>query len=366
MHLTLFRYLVKHFLKSILITFLVIIIAISIADFLELLRRSSNATNIDLTLLVMIILLKLPFFIQETYPFIIFIAAIYSFFQLSKNNEYIMMKASGFSIWQFIFPYILIGLVFSIIVVTILNPISAKFLLQEKKNKVKLLSNNKENTFTLLDSGLWFVDRTADENVNIIIHANKLLITENETKLIETSFTYIDKKYSFIKQIKAKEAFLILENWILHDVTEYLPKQKNNHYNEYKIFTATTPQELHNSFIKPKYISVWDLPYFISVLQQSGHSAKEYIIVFYKILIKPFVTITLLFIAAIFCLKSFRIFKPTYLIISSLLGAFFTYCIIELTLVTTINSSISPISVATLLVLFTNIIAITSLKYSEK
>jgi lipopolysaccharide export system permease protein len=364
MHITLFRYLAKHFFKSLLLVLLVVIASVYIADFLELLKKTASLKNVNPMVLASIVAFKIPFIFQETYPFIVFTAAIYSFFHLSKKSEYIIMKASGVSIWQFMMPYLLMSLVVGIVSMTILNPISAKLLTQEKRMKLKVL-NGQESIVTLLDSGLWFVDKTVDEKKNVIIHANKLLISRDKAELINPSFTYTDKQYRFEKKIEAKKAFLTSERWRLSNAVEYIPKKQSKVHEQYDIFTETTAEELHSSFIQPQYISIWDLPYFIATLQESGHSAKEYISSFYKILAKPFITIALLFMAAVFCLKSVRIFRSTYLIVGSLLGAFSVYCITEFTFAAGINSTIPQVVIMLLLIVIANIIGVVCLKYSE-
>lgn len=344
----------------------VIALTFFVADFLELIRATTNKSAKILTLLN-ITIFKIPFILQETYPFIMFFAAIYSFFHLSKKNEYTIMKSSGMSVWQFLFPYLMTTLIVGILTITILNPLSAGMLSHSKKLKHRVISNSKGNSAALIEnSGFWFIDRTNDENVNIIIHADKLIIAKDSTTLISPLFTYTDAKYKFTKSFKADKAYLAEKHWVLYNAYEYVPGKRPVKHINYAISTIIGVEELKNSFVMPKYMSIWDMPYFIATLQSSGHSAKQYIAFFYKTIAKPFIATAILFMAAIFALKPMRIFKGTTIIIYSLLTVFIAYFLTEITFTASMNSNVSQPFIAFMLALSANIAGILMLKYSER
>lgn|GEM_PF-1754486 len=366
MHLILFSYLTRNFLKAIGLVAVVIAFTFFVADFLELIRATTNKEAKFLTLLN-ITTFKIPFILQETYPFIMFFAAIYSFFHLSKKNEYTIMKSSGISVWQFLLPYLMTALIIGIFTITVLNPLSASMLSHSKKLKYRVFSNSKGNAAALIEnSGFWFIDRTDNENLNIIIHADKLVISKDSTMLVSPLFTYTNAKYKFIKALKADKAYLAEKHWVLYNSYEYAPSKRPIKHVNYAINTAIGIEDLKNSFVMPKYMSIWDMPYFIATLQASGHSAKQYVTFFYKTVTKPFIATAILFMAAIFALKPIRIFKGTTIIVYSLMTVFIAYFLTEIIFTATMNSSVPQMFVAFILALSANITGIIMLKYSEK
>lgn len=363
MHITLFSYLSKNFLKSILVIALIVLSVFIIADFLELLKYINNK-NVTIYNLFRITLTRVPFMFQETYHLVLFIAAVYSFFHFSKSNEYVVIKASGVSIWQFMYPYITVSIAIGLFAVTLLNPISASLGDKSRRMKLKAMSNS-ENPVALSSSGFWFIDRTSNDQKNIIINADKIMIADNHVKLLNPEFVYTNKDYRFQKSINAISAILKDNEWSLKDAQEKLPKQAVISHSEYAIPTDINTEDLKNSFTKPEYISVWDLPYFIDTLKSSGHSAKQYINFLYKIISKPLIATAIVFIAAILALKPARFFKASYIIIGSLLIGFISYFLIEMSFMSIMTSNMNQLLGAVIVIISGNVFAIAMLKYSE-
>lgn len=359
---TIFLYLTKHFLKSFLIVLAIIAVVIFFSDLVESVRKSTQYEHLYFAKIIYVSLSAVPYFVQETYPFIIFLSAVYSFIMLARYNEYTIIKGAGISVWQFLIPYLVNTFIISIIIVTIVNPIAVSLLIHREKIKP-------DNHFsaTLLSSGFWLVDRTTDKNNLVIIDSERLLITPPEkAELFSTSFTYLSKDYAFIKTFTTESAFLENGKWILLNAKEYVPQNKIVLHEKYVIPTQINVDELQNSFTSPQYTSVWNLPYLIYVLKTSGVPAKKYVAYFYKLISRPFMTISLLFIGAIFALRPIRIFNPTRLVLLTVIIVFIMHFFTELIFASGLNNSIlAPEITALLIAVIINVIAILSLQYFE-
>src|SRR3990167_4161286 len=73
---------------------------VSLFEGSELIRRSMGKTNIGLSLIFEMIVLKLPNHFQTLMPFIILSAAMVTFYRLNHTQQIVAARSSGLSIWQ--------------------------------------------------------------------------------------------------------------------------------------------------------------------------------------------------------------------------------------------------------------------------
>ena len=69
--------------------------------------------------------LKLPHTAQEVMPFAILFGTMLAFWRLTRNNELVVARAAGVSVWQFLTPAVLVALLIGIVAVTVFNPIAS-------------------------------------------------------------------------------------------------------------------------------------------------------------------------------------------------------------------------------------------------
>src|SRR5437763_12648141 len=94
-------------------------------DYIELIRRGGAKIQATLGLLLEMAALKLPHTAQEVLPFAILFGTMLAFWRLTRNNELIVARAAGVSVWQFMSPALLVALAIGIIAVTVFNPIAS-------------------------------------------------------------------------------------------------------------------------------------------------------------------------------------------------------------------------------------------------
>ena len=285
-----------------------IIATFAIIDLIEIIRRASNK-KVSLLQIFGHTALQIPFVIQETFIFTIFVASIYVFLQMSKSNEYTVIKASGFSIWQFLAPFLITSAVLAIFVLTVVNPISSIMLLKQQQLLDKVLSGNTKNATAVFDSGLWLIDDNPQTRTKLIINSRSVRIDKHQTTLRTASIVEVDEMFGLKKTFESESVILKDGHWELENATEHIAKEPTKTHSIYTIPTTLTRAELESNFRRPDLISVWELPHFMTTLKATGHSAKSYVIYFYKLLVKPFVALSLLCIAASFTLRPFRNIK---------------------------------------------------------
>ena len=121
-----FNYLFLMKIKYILLNILFLGIFVEIINLLEIAKIIEN-DNINIFTIFYLSILKLPSIIIEIIPFVIVISTTFIYRYLINNNELISMRNIGHSIIDIYKPIALAILVIGIIVLVIVNPISAKF-----------------------------------------------------------------------------------------------------------------------------------------------------------------------------------------------------------------------------------------------
>src|SRR5271163_5098121 len=93
-----------------------------LADYIELIRRGGSRIQATLGLLFEMAALQSPQTAQEVLPFAILFGTMLAFWRLTRNNELVVVRAAGVSVWQFLTPAVLVALLTGIIAVTVFNP----------------------------------------------------------------------------------------------------------------------------------------------------------------------------------------------------------------------------------------------------
>ena len=172
------RYLLKENLLSFLLVFLFSCLLFISIDLIELIRRSSTK-EIEITILVKMAFLHIPSLFPIILPTVFLLSSMHTYMKLNKNNELVVLRASGFSIWFLIFPAIFNALLISILYVFVFNPIFAYMNIKFKNYE----SNYFKGSYGLLsisETGLWLREKTDD--FEFVINAQHYSFDKNTLK----------------------------------------------------------------------------------------------------------------------------------------------------------------------------------------
>ncbi len=333
-----------------------------VTNFIDLIKQFSSR-SVDFIKITQLALSKIPYLIHESLPYIIFIAAIIAFQRLARKNEYTILKASGLSLWQFLIPFITIGFIIGTIFITIVNPISSSLRHYQKKELAKILDRNLMS-FSLFQKGVWFVDKNIDKNHIRLV--NSQFLDLEKMQLSNATFLTFSKDFNFISRIHARTALLIEDQWELQDVTMFKASQLSEKYPSYKLLTNLQYDDIKDSLVEPNSVSMWELPYLIQNLQQSGYSTTKHISYLYKILTKPVFICALIILAASFALQHGRNVKATRIIFYGALLGFGTFFLGELTNFLGSNGQLSPLIANLLACMTVMIISLSSIYHSNE
>jgi lipopolysaccharide export system permease protein len=332
--LTLSTYLARNYTLNLIILLLGLLSVIYLFDTVELIRRASKHSDIPISIVLQMGLLKLPEVGQTLFPFAVLFSAMYTFWQLTRRYELIVVRSSGFSVWQFLLPMAAIGVVFGVLQITTINPIGAVFISKfEDMERVHL--KRQKNQIAVFEEGLWLrqpvlIDATPEEipveepiismhtpaivEGYVVVHAQN--VEQPEWILKNVTVFYFTKDNKFLQRIDAKSAKLSEEFWHLKDVTIHKTGAAMEFNESYALPTTLTMRDIQESFSSPESMSFWKLPSYIKTLEQTGFDATRLKIYYHNLLSQPLMFCAMILLAAAVSMRPPRA-KGTFIMIAS-------------------------------------------------
>lgn len=317
---TLSIYLGKQFLKNAGIVLGIVAAIIFLADFIEILRKSSGKDEVKLFFVVQITLLRLPTILLELLPFIALFGAMLTFFRMSRTSELTVIRSAGVSAWMFLMPSLLIALSIGIIVLTVVNPISSAMKAHSAQLEAKYFEK-RSNLLVLTSNNLWL--RQVDEDGLSVIHARGAI--NRGIELTGVIIFQYDLDEQFRTRIEADKAKLMNGYWDLQNVLITSPEQPGTVMDSLHLDTSLTAAQIQESFAPPKQISFWELPEFIQTLEEAGFSALTHRIYWHSLISKPVLLLAMVLVAATFSLRATRRGKTSLLVMAGITSGFVFY-----------------------------------------
>lgn len=292
-----------------------------VIDYIELLRRASTKAGITLGVLLEMAALKLPHTAQEVMPFAILFGTMLAFWRLTRNNELVVARAAGVSVWQFLMPAVLVALLTGIVAVTVFNPAASQMEATYEQLDARYLKQSSEQ-LALSNSGLWLRQSEANGG-QVIIHGDKMVAPE--LLLRQVTLFFFNREHQFRARVEAQSAQLDDGYWVVKDGKRWESSDQPEAVPELRLPTKFTTHRIEESLASPDTMSFWALPSFISLLEQSGFSAQRHRLQFNILLARPFLFCAMVLVAATFSLRMQRRGGATLMIVGGVGAGFMLY-----------------------------------------
>ena len=297
------RYVSWRFLAAILAVTALCVLLLFFADMIELLRRSGKNVSQDIAAgdLVAISLLRLPSRSEIILPFTVLIGSIGAFLTLSRQSELIVARAAGMSVWQLIMPGIIVATTLGVLMVTVVNPLSAV----AKSASERMYAETFGKKSSLLDTkhaGAWL--RQDGTDGQSIMHAK--VVSNRGLSLRGVSVWHYGKDKKFTERIEAARADLKKGYWVLSQATISAVGSEPAFYEQYLVSTHLTPTHVNDSLGSVSSVSFWELPSFIDLADKAGLPATRHKLRYQMLLSLPFLLIVMVLLAATCSMQSFR------------------------------------------------------------
>lgn len=323
--MTLWRYLLRGFLRAVLGVFVVLGLVIALFTGVENMRRygDSGATLGDI---VRITLLQMPETLYQIFPLMLMLASLVSFLKLARTSELVVMRAAGISALRLISIPVITALVIGAAFVGAVNPFVAATL---RKGEIVADSfNNDHASFLSISAeGLWL--RQADDGGQTVIQAARS--NTAGTILSRLRMHRFDEDGTLYARIEAPVARLTGHVWRIENATVWELDPQDGRYERtlsharYDLPTSLTNEQILDSFSAPEKISFWELSGFIAQIERAGFSGTRHRLYFQSELSKPLLFAAMVLIGATFALRPARFGQTGVMILLAILAGFALY-----------------------------------------
>ena len=317
---TLWRYLFRRYLVMTGWFVLGMSALIFLVDFTEFASRASNLPDYTIQLGMLLSLFRLPGIIVVTAPFLILFSSMSVLLLLNRKYELVVARSSGVSAWQFLSPLCLASVLIGIVLLTVVNPISANALSLVHEYEVNL--GFQRGTVGEVKRTPWIRQRT-NEGTTIIGAGS---VARNGLLLGDAKFTRFDDEGDIVERLDAKSALLEKGQWVLTDVKRIRgkgPKELSSAI----IPTNLKPKSVEESLAAPEAISFFQLPEKIEIARSFGLGANAFAMQYQYLLSLPLLLVAMTLIAATVSLKFIRFGQSLGIILAGILSGCLLYVI---------------------------------------
>lgn len=254
-----------------------------------------------------LVALEMPWANYEILPLVVILASVAFFVSLARSSELVVVRAAGRSALRALMAPAAATLLLGVLAVAVGNPIVAVASKREHD-----LSNRYRGietaAFALSEEGLWL--RQGDARGQTVIFAERA--SSDLGTLFGPNFLEFGPDGTPQRRINAESARLERGAWHLENVKIWqLARDTNPEAQAERLAAVTLPSDLTqdrilDSFGRPRFIPVWELPRFIAQMEASGFSARRYAVWFQSELSRPVFLVALVLMAAAFTIGHVR------------------------------------------------------------
>lgn len=321
---TIGRYIASNYIRNLLMLTLILLCVVYIFDVIELIRRASKQDDISISLVAAMGLLKMPEAGQVMLPFAVLFSAMFTFWQLSRRSELIIMRASGYSVWQFLTPILVVSMIAGLILIMMVNPLGAMLLGRFKQLENRHLTPN-SSQIAVFEEGLWLrqdIDKTGQY---AILHAAR--VSQPDWILKDVTLFEFMPDNSFKSRIDAQTARLIKGRWLLEKASIHNPSSESLTISQYDFSTDLTIESIEESFAAPETMSFWHLPAYIKTLESTGFDATRLKVYYQTLWAQPLLFMAMVLLAACVSMRPPRFSGAFILIGLGVMIGFFVFFI---------------------------------------
>lgn len=318
---TLSAYIARQFLGWFGAVFGTMVSVAFLFDYIELIRRGGARPQATWGMLLQMTALKLPHTAQDVMPFAVLFGTMLVFWRLTRSNELVAARAAGVSAWGFLAPAVLVAVLIGVVAVMLLNPIASTMQASYEKLENRILRMTAD-PMSLSNGALWL--RQSDvAGGQIILHGEKL--TSRDLVLRDVGLFFLDSRAQFQARIEARSAKLEGGSWVIEHGQRFRPGEPDEKFAEWRLPTSLTSSKIEESLASPDTMSFWELPGFITLLEQSGFSAQRHRLHFNVLLARPILFCAMVLVAASFSLRMQRRGGAVALLMSGVAAGFLLY-----------------------------------------
>ena len=277
------KYIIKEYIKSLLIVMAIMLSIIILINFLDEFNFFKSKKDLKFFTFLLFVILKIPNALINLFPFIVLFGGIVFFLKIYNYNEIISLRVMGYSNIQVIIVPAITTFIIGYFLIFFIVPFSSSFL--KSYEEIRSEYNETKNLIFVNDNGIWILDKNnKDKNIIRIEKINK-----NFSKIEKITIYNYDNNNNFIKRIDAEEGLINEKNWELNKV--YIinsnKKNKENYLNNFNYESNININEIKNIYKNIETTSLLNISKEIEILENKGYSAIDLRIRYQKLISFP-------------------------------------------------------------------------------
>ncbi len=319
------RYFARRFATTFLGIGVVLFVILVFFDLIEHLRRYTD-DGIPFGEILSLTLLNAPMAFYRILPLVAILSTLALFYSLARSSELVVTRAAGRSAIKALLAPVLVAFAIGALLLAMLNPIAAATS-REYDARVGALSSNGASILSLSQDAVWL--RQGGAEGQIVIRAEGANL--DGTVLREVSFLTFSPEGGPIRRVVAARANLTPGAWELRDAKIWPlsgadnPEAESETAETLEIPTELTAAEIRDSFGTPASVPIWELPGFITRLQEAGFSARRHAVWFQMELAMPAFLVAMVMIGAGFTMRHQRGGRTGLMALTAVLLSFGLY-----------------------------------------
>ncbi len=287
------KYWTKEFFRFfVLIQTLILVLFV----FIDYLSRMDKFLNSDLTLIggLGYVFLKVPFMFVQLTPASILLAALVVFGLMNRNNELLILKASGISDYYLFKPALTVSILLLLIMFIVGETIIPVTMSKANYIRYYVMKNRKHISFSRSD--IWIKSDREMIHINYFNAAKK--------KVSGVTITSMDENFNLQTRVDAKNGYFKNGEWYFEDIL------KQEYQNELGDFIVNSidhetikidikPDDLMAVSKKTNEMSFFELKKYAKKVQEEGYDATTYETDMHSKVALPFVCIIMALIGAV-------------------------------------------------------------------
>jgi lipopolysaccharide export system permease protein len=278
------QYIIKEFLKSLLVVLCMMLSIVLLITLLEEFNYFKTKQDLKLIQFIIFTFLKIPNLLFNLFPFIVLFSGIVFYLKIYNYNEVISLRVMGYSNIQIILIPALTCFVMGYLIVFLIVPFTSSML--KYYEELKSEYDQTKNLVFVNETGIWIIDK--NENDKNIIRIDK--IDKNFLIINQITIYNYDKNNNFIKRIDANEGIINDTNWQLNKVniiSSYNKKNSENFFNNYTYKSNIKINELKNIYKNTETTSLLNINKEMFILEDKGYSITDLRIRYQKLISFP-------------------------------------------------------------------------------
>ncbi len=276
------KFLLRRFFSGVGLVMLVVCGIILAVTFVERLPSNPNAMAALYESWVRL-LEYVPLFL----PLAVFMGTLLASYNLTKSSESIIVSSAGLSPFQSSRPFLVGAFLIGVFATTVINPYSVNLSAQ----------NITPNHLRLVDNMIWLRETT--DNGVITMNARGMH-KSGDILLFDNSTIYIqDANFKLTHRIQA-DTVTLSDNGISAHNAQIWDNVGRVHRDDWHSDTMLTPQTVLDRYLQPDQISFWQLPTFITKMQEIGAPVRGHLVQLWTLLFLPLTMISMAMLGVAF------------------------------------------------------------------